>query len=135
MLNALSRETVSTNFTHHLIPPKHLGQGNSPVIVLFNNIQHIGFFQPVKKSVKIISLQKKPNSIKIGYKIKKSNFWNFTSLARFYVKNSNSCIYIITLCIFWNGIFLRIFFFKPHEQKLSKYKNRNSYICTLLGNG
>lgn len=68
MLNALTRETVSTNFTHHLIPPKHLGQGNSPVIVLFNNIQHIGFFQPVKKSVKIISLQKKPTALKLDTK-------------------------------------------------------------------
>lgn len=41
---------------------------NSVWFVLFNIIQHKGFFQPVKKSVKIISLQKKPTALKLDTK-------------------------------------------------------------------
>ena len=48
----------------------------------------------------------------------------------FYVKNSNS--YIITLCIFLKGIFLRNTLKKPHQKQMNKWPNNEMHQIDYL---
>lgn len=75
------------------------------------------------------------NFIKIGCKMNKFQFWNSPVLCPFHVKNCNS--YIIILCMFLKGIFLRNLKKKTHQKqmknKLPPYNNQKKptpFCCT-----